>query len=298
MSEVLVVGEAIIDFVFGGIDRLPDRGEEVVASRYELRPGGSAGYASMGLAARDVNVRLATLVGTDDLSDRWLEFVEAQGVDTTPVEQVPDTTVSTAAAFLFPDERSFVTYRGATGSDRSLTPTVGACDAVLVTGFSQAPYLWSDELVAFIQALGEEDMPVFLDTNWSPSDWQGAFEAVLPAVDFLLVNDREARRLADADTVPAAGSTLVDRGAGTCVIKTGADGCTIVDTGGVETVGTEPCDAVDACGAGDFFNAGFIAARLDGHAAPDAAVTGNRCAREAIRAFALDDKLTAIRALP
>lgn len=297
MSEVLVVGDAIVDIVFGGVDQLPDPGEEVVASAYELRAGGSGGYASLGLAAVGEDVRVSTLVGTDGFSDHWVDFLADQGVDTTAVERVPDERASTAAGFLLPEDRSFVTYRGAVGSDRSLVPALDGCDAVLVAGFSQAPYLWSDGVVEFIRGLGERDVPVFLDTNWSPSPWQDAFESVVPAVDYLLVNDLEARRLGDAETVSDAGRALLERGAGTCVVKNGAEGCTIVDDSGVETVGTAPREAVDTCGAGDLFDASFVSELLDGRSAPEAAATANRCAGVAVEEFELRAKLDRIRAL-
>ena len=297
MSEVLVIGDAIVDFVFDGIGRLPDPGEETVASQYELRPGGSAGYASVGLSALGVKTHVATLVGRDPLSDRWLNFVGAQGVNTASVDRVPDETISTAAAFLTKTDRSFVTYRGACGSDRVFVPEAGNRDAVLVTGFSQAPYLWSEELISFIQSLSNQDVSVLLDTNWSSSEWHDAFAAVAPAVDYLLVNDQEARRLGDSETVAAAGQALIDCGVGTCVVKTGADGCTLVDSTGSKTVETEPRDAIDVCGAGDFFNAGFVAALLDERTALAAAANGNRCAGEAIQAFAIHEKLNRIRGL-
>lgn len=297
VSGAYVLGDAIVDLVFGGFERLPDPGEEVVASQCELRPGGSAGYAAMGLAARDVDVRVATLVGTDALSERWLDVVGDEGVDTTAVERVPGESISTAAAFLGEDDRSFVTYRGAVGADRALRPDPGDADLVLVTGFSQAPYLWSEEVVAAIRALDDRDVPVCLDTNLSPSDWQPAFEAVAPAVDYLLVNEQEVRSLGDADDIVDAGRALCGRGVGTCVVKTGSDGCTLVDADGVERVDTETRETVDACGAGDFFNAGFVAGLLDGQSATTAAAHGNRCAGAAIGTFPLREKLTRIRAL-
>ena len=296
-DDVLVVGDAIVDFVFGGIDRLPDPGEETVASQYELRPGGSGGYASMGLSALGVDTRVATFVGDDELSDSWLDFVKNQGLNTAGVERIENETISAAAAFLLEDERSFLTYRGATDTDRTLSPSVADAGAVLVAGFSQAPYLWADEMVTFIQGLANEDIPVFLDTNWSPSGWRGAFDEVVATVDYLLVNDREARKLGEAEDVATAGRELVEQGVETCVVKTGAKGCTVVSTDGVQRVGTDRREAVDACGAGDFFNAGFVAGKLAGQPDRGAAAVGNRCAGAAITEFALTDKLAGIASL-
>lgn len=297
MSEVLVVGDAIVDFVFGGVDRVPDPGEEVVASRFEVRPGGSAGYASLGLAAQNVDVRVSTPVGTDPLSEQWLTFMSAHGVDTELVERIPETGISTAAAILTDTDRSFVTYRGAAGNASIDPPEIGGEDIVLVSGFAQAPYLWSADGVAAIQTLGESDAPILLDTNWSPSGWREAFDEILPSIDYLLANDTEVRRLGGSESIPDAAGTLLDRGVGSCIIKAGEEGCLVVDTDGVETVPTDFAAAVDTCGAGDFFNAGFISALLGGRSVTTAARRGNRVAGEAIRVFSIDDKLASIESL-
>jgi len=297
MSGVLVVGDAIVDVVFGGVDRYPDPGEEVVAPRFDLRAGGSAGYASLGLATLGVEVSVATVVGSGVLSEHWLEFLSGRGVDTDSVERVPGESVSVAATFLFESDRSFLTYRGATAADRTLAVSDEEPDALLVTGLSQAPYLWTEQFVAYVRAASDAGVPVFLDTNWSAGDWQSTVESLLPAVDYLLVNDSEARRLADADTVEAAGRTLCDRGVGACAITAGAAGCVLVSEAGVERIETESVAAVDDCGAGDFFSAGFVAGIHRGESFATAADAGNRAAARAVREFELEEKLSSIAAL-
>lgn len=296
MTDVLVVGDAIVDAVFGGVSRYPDPGEEVTAPRFDLRPGGSAGYASLGLAALDADVRVATLVGSDVLSEHWVEFVSARGVDTGPVERVPGEGVSVAATFLFESDRSFLTYRGATATDRSVVAggDVAGLDALLVAGLSQAPYLWDGAVVALAEAAAEAGVPVFLDTNWSDGDWQDTAEALFPAVDYLLVNDTEVCRLAGGETVEAAGRALLDAGVGACVVTTGREGCTLVTESGVERKRAAPVEAVDRCGAGDFFNAGLVDALADGASLGEAATAANRCAGQAVRTFELGEKLAAV----
>jgi len=294
MTGVRVVGDAIVDAVFDGVDRYPDPGEEVLATRYDLRPGGSGGYASLGLAALGADVRVTTVVGSDPLSEYWVGSLADAGVDTSGIERVPGESASVAAAFLGEDDRSFVTYRGAVAAERTVVPEMAGADAVLVTGFSQAPYLWSDALVESVRDAG---VPVFLDTNWSPGDWQETVDELLPAVDYLLVNDTEATRLAGAGTVEAAGAELLDRGVGACAITAGAEGCVLVTDDGVERVGVEAVEAVDDCGAGDFFSAGLVVALSDSAALPEAARFGNRCARAAVGTFELQGKLAAMRDL-
>lgn len=293
MSNVLVLGDAIVDLVFGGVERYPARGEEVVAPRFELRPGGSAGYTALGLAALGVDVTVATTVGDDTLSGYWLDFLTTQGVDITHVTHYSDAHISTAAAFLFQDDRSFVTYRGVNETGNVPTVDVDTYDALLITGFSQAPYLWDGGARNLARTFADHNRPVLLDTNWSTGQWERPFLDLLPFVDTLLVNDQEARRLSGCDSLTTAGRVLIDDGAGACVIKDGNHGCLLVD-GAIHRVETDAVNPIDTCGAGDFFNAGYLDAALAGSDRRDAASAGNRSARTAITRFAIREKLNAL----
>ncbi|EMA05779.1 carbohydrate kinase family protein [Haloferax denitrificans] len=295
MTDVLVLGDAIVDAVFAGLDRYPDRGEELVAPSFELRPGGSAGYASLGLAALGSRPAAVTYVGDDVLSTHWRTFLDARGVDTSRVVEQPDATVSVAAGFLFDSDRSFVTHRGAMRDGAVPAVTPDGFDALFVAGLSQAPYLWGDDVVAVAREFAARGRPVFLDTNWSPGDWLSTAEALLPHVETLFANDAEARRLSGCDDLSDAAETLVADGASACVVKAGDRGCLVADDrSGTTWIETEPVASVDACGAGDFFDAGFIHARLAGADRPAAAAVANRCARAAITNFELRAKLGAI----
>jgi 2-dehydro-3-deoxygluconokinase len=67
-------------------------------------------------------------------------------------------------------------------------------------------------------------------------------------------------------------------------VKLGGDGC-LLASDGIEThVRTpEPVEPVDTTAAGDAFNAAYMAARLTGHAATDAARAGHRVAGAVVR---------------
>jgi sugar/nucleoside kinase (ribokinase family) len=56
----------------------------------------------------------------------------------------------------------------------------------------------------------------------------------------------------------------------TVVVKDGADGALACAGGELLRVGAVPVEPVDAVGAGDSFDAGFIAALLDGTPLPEA----------------------------
>jgi sugar/nucleoside kinase (ribokinase family) len=103
-----------------------------------------------------------------------------------------------------------------------------------------------------------------LDTNDDPSRrWLGR-DDVLPVTDVFLPNRSEAVGLAGEPDPVTAARRLAALGP-TVVVKDGEHGAFLVDPAGAllrsPAVGV---DAVDTTGAGDSFDAGFLAARLRG----------------------------------
>src|SRR6185295_10055360 len=100
------------------------------------------------------------------------------------------------------------------------------------------------------------------DTGWDPHE---RWDVALDAFDVLLPNAEEALRLAgraDGD-VEAAARDLARRGP-LVVVKLGADGALATTGDEVVRAAAKPVDAVETTGAGDSFDAGFLAGRLNG----------------------------------
>jgi len=134
---------------------------------------------------------------------------------------------------------------------------------VHVSSYFLQPRL-AGELAGVLSALRERGLTTSLDTNADPSGrWEGV-DDLLPHLDVLLPNRAEAVALgADPDPRRAA-AALASRGPVT-VVKSGVEGAFAVGPDGttVDDPGS-PVEVVDATGAGDTFDAAFIAAWLDG----------------------------------
>jgi 2-dehydro-3-deoxygluconokinase len=95
--------------------------------------------------------------------------------------------------------------------------------------------------------------------------WLGALADVLPFIDVLFCDEHEARNMTALDDLADAARKLLDAGAGTVVIKQGADGSTMysgemVHHQNAVIVG----ELVDTIGAGDTYDAAFIYGLLQG----------------------------------
>jgi sugar/nucleoside kinase (ribokinase family) len=294
MTRVLVAGDANLDLVLRG-DVVPRFGQaEQLLDGADLVLGSSAGICAAGLARLGVDTALVARVGADVFGARTRELLAEAGVDTASVA-ITDEPTGVSVILSAPDDRAILTLTGALASltaDDVLTALGEGADAAThlhVASYFLVPGLAS-ELPGVLTRARERGVTTSLDTNWDPAErWEGIAEC-LPHLDALLPNAQEALALAralgddPADAVAAA-IALARRGP-IVVVKDGADGgFTASPDGSVVRAPGLVADVVDTTGAGDSFDAGFLAAWLDGRPLAEAvrwgAVAGSLSTRAA-----------------
>jgi sugar/nucleoside kinase (ribokinase family) len=116
-----------------------------------------------------------------------------------------------------------------------------------------------------------------LDTNDDPEDrWDGGLEKILPYVDILMPNQREAMKMSRTDDLETALSRLAQKVA-TVVVKMGANGAAAIRKGQRFSAAAVPVAVVDSVGAGDSFDAGFLHQFLRGANLAECLAYGNLC---------------------
>jgi sugar/nucleoside kinase (ribokinase family) len=288
--RVLVAGDANLDLVLRG-DVVPRFGQaEQLLESADLVLGSSAGICAAGLARLGVETALVARVGADVFGARTRELLADAGVDTASVAVVDEPT-GVSVILSAPHDRAILTLTGALAgltADEVLTAAEGAAH-VHIASFFLVPGL-ARELPGVLARVRERGATTSLDTNWDPAErWEGVAEC-LPHLDVLLPNAQEAIALAralgeDATDAVVAARALARRGP-TVVVKDGADGGFAASPDGsiVRAPGLT-VDVVDTTGAGDSFDAGFLAAWLEGLPLADAvrraAVAGSLSTRGA-----------------
>jgi sugar/nucleoside kinase (ribokinase family) len=121
----------------------------------------------------------------------------------------------------------------------------------------------------------EAGLSISLDTNDDPDDgWEGGLRDALRYVDVFLPNEREAQKAAGAGDVETAVkklSALVPL----VVVKLGREGA-LAQRGAERFLSpARRVDAVDAVGAGDSFDAGFLHQYVRGADLPACLAAGN-----------------------
>lgn len=245
-------------------------------------------------------VKYVTGVGTDALSDEMVRFVADAGIDTAAIERIADRTVGLYLITLNGAERSFTYWRNESAA--KLLASVGArldaaladVDVAYFSGITLA--ILSPEhrrtLFKSLDRVRARGGAVVFDPNLRPRLWPdrstmaaAVIEGYRAATIALPTSPDDAELYGDADAVGTA-DRIAALGVEEIVVKAGADP-TLVRAGGLDAwVAAERVDhPVDTTGAGDSFNAGYLAARLAGGRSPAEAVRhGHAVAARVIQA--------------
>lgn len=270
MTGMLIAGDANLDLVLRG-DVVPRFGQaEQLLEAADVVLGSSAGICASGLARLGVDVTLCARVGDDLFGRETLRLLEANGVGTAEVA-VRGAATGLSVILSAPEDRAILTLGGAmtelTAADVAAAAERTGAQHVHVASLFLLPRM-ADGLADVLRALRERGVTTSLDTNWDPAErWAGVAEC-LPHVDVLLPNAAEAIALAAACGSGAADAESAARalaGHGPIVVvKDGAAGGFAVRGSDLVRAAPPAVDVVDTTGAGDSFDAGFLAAWTTG----------------------------------
>ena len=269
--RVLVAGDANLDLVLRG-DVVPRFGQaEQLLDSADLVLGSSAGICASGLARLGMDVALVARVGADVFGDRTLQLLAANGVDTAAVLRVDEPTGMSVILSGVAD-RAILTLTGAmaglTAADVRASLFPEPVEGHLhVASYFLLPGL-ADGLPALLAEARSRGVTTSLDTNWDPAGaWAGVGDC-LAYLDVFLPNAAEAVAIARAlggepEDAESAARLLAGRGP-LVAVKDGAAGAFAVTGDRLVRAPGLTIDVVDTTGAGDSFDAGFLAAWLQG----------------------------------
>lgn len=303
--SVLGIGEAMLEFASTGGDayRRGFAGDSLNTCWHMAQ-----------ILGRHAQIGYCTRVGVDAFSDELVTFIASGGIDTHWISRDPERTLGLYVISLSGAERHFSFWRE-TSAARRLADDPGALREAMqdrghvhISGITLA-VVGTAGRRHLLEALGqarEAGTVVSFDPNLRRGLWpdlaelRNVTQAVLEAVDIVLPTfDDEAQLWCDRD--PEATLDRLERaGVDEIVVKNGAADIAYAAAG---RRGRLPTPAVapvlDTTGAGDAFNAGYLAARLVGMEPPAACRLGQGVAGEIIGhhgALAPDGALSAFKA--
>jgi sugar/nucleoside kinase (ribokinase family) len=280
--DVLTVGEAFEDLIFGGLPRLPRAGEELRVPTFTTSAGGGAIITAVACARLGLRVRALTALAPGRA--RALRTERVAVINLIRSGEAWATTV----ALSMPRDRAFVTYEGV---NRSLQPRFIDALRSLTRRPRHVHFALSPQNCAgwlpVVTRLSRAGTTTSWDFGWDDRLLRDrAFGRLQASVDWLLMNDAEAKLY----------GTLVRRSQ--TVIKRGARGASAWIDGSALDSRPARASVVDTTGAGDAFNAGFLTALLGGATVAQALRLGNYVGARSTEAMGGLDGLPSRRALP
>jgi ribokinase len=266
--SVTVVGSLNEDVLLA-VERLPGRGETVIARSTTLAPGGKGANQAAAAGRLGPGVHMVGRVGDDAAGDRQLAALAECRVNVSRVHRTRGTATGTAT---IPVEE---------GTGENLIVVVPGANARLTPEDVDADPVRSADVV-----LLQLEVPLATVTAaataatgtvvLTPAPPQPLPAELIGRVDVLVPNEHELVRLAGAparERSPAQLAALAREVTGAAVVVTlGARGALVVPAGGGGPLLQPPprVDAVDTTGAGDCFCGALAQALAGGAELPDA----------------------------
>ncbi len=259
MADVLVVGIAVVDFVFG-LDALPDRAAKYRASAAEVVGGGCAANAAVAVARLGGVAHLAARLGDDRLGEMILADLDVEGVHTELARRTPGGRSSYSAVCVdAAGERMIINFRGDGLADETDwiddAPPVGA---VLVDT------RWPAGAVRALELAQRRGVPGVVDAEAPPEP------DVLARASHTVFSRDGLLSFTGGGELDAALREADARLSGWVSVTDGANGTFWIDQGNLGHIPAFKVEVRDTLGAGDIWHGAFALALAEGQATTDA----------------------------
>lgn len=285
---VLCLGEAMLEIV-----------ATTGSATCTLGVAGDSLNTAVYLSRFGIPTAFATGLGADGPAGRIRALMADEGLDARFVLEKPQGSTGLYLSETDPHgERRFTYWRDQSAArdypemcrDADLLDRLSAVPVLYLTGITLA--VMSRDEGAFLQALVQKVRisggRVAFDPNFRPALWRGRDELAQTLIawmcansDWCLATDTDQAELWGDQSATAAYARLARSTSCEVVVKCGSAGCLIGADVCVDIPG--PVAVVDTTGAGDSFNAAYLAARLKGEGVREAAMAGHRLAAKVIK---------------
>jgi 2-dehydro-3-deoxygluconokinase len=283
--KIMTLGEAMLEYRSTG------------QSRDGLHYGGDTLNTAVHMARLGCAVSYVTALGCDPLSDALIADWEREGLDTRLVLRHPERHPGIYAIHLDArGERSFLYWRDRSAARElfslasidSVVEAIAQADLFYFSHVSLAvlPPAGRAALIAAAEKVRAKRGLVAYDSNFRPRLWESPTSARIwsdratsvAAIGLPTLEDELALhdKTANAEQIAHRWHEL---GCAEVVIKRGSDG-PLFSAKGASAI-AYPCEQlamIDSSGAGDAFNAGYLAVRMQGKHPPEAVQAGHALA--------------------
>jgi sugar/nucleoside kinase (ribokinase family) len=262
--DLLVLGDCNPDLLITGAPDAQFGQRERIVEDAKLVIGGSGAITACGAARLGLRTGLIGVIGDDFFGRFMRESLAERGVDISGLSVDGERPTGVSVVLVRGEDRAILTALGTVEdlSAADFEPAGLRARHLHVSSFFLQRRLRGD-LPALLAAVRAAGTSTSIDANWDPEEeWDGGLLDALTETDILFANGEETRRIARNDDVNTAARMLAETGP-IVVVKLGQDGAIAVARDEIARAAALEVDVVDTVGAGDSFDAGFLAGFLD-----------------------------------
>lgn len=260
-NEVIVAGELNVDLLLNGMTVFPSVGTEILADRMQLALGSSSAIFASNLSTLGAGVKFLSKVGDDDFGQFCIHCLEQKNVEVSGIRKDKENGTGITVVMNYGEDRSMVTYQGA--MKNFCLDDIDFNELAVARHLHFSSYFLQPAIAPEIHILFKKAKQLGLTVSFDPQSdpdnrWEMDLKKILPFVDVFLPNLGEFKALTGSENWEQT-ATEICKYTNIIAIKAGNKGSYIFQNNNMHYC--KPFlneHVVDAIGAGDSFNAGFI----------------------------------------
>jgi len=259
MFDILVAGEINPDLILSGNVILEFGQVEKIVDSAVFTIGSSSAIFACGAARLGLNVAFIGICGEDVFGRFMLDEIQKRGVNVDNIIVRADRPTGICVILNQGSDRAILTHLGSIPDLRSSDIP----DGLLLQSrhLHVASYFLQTNLHPGLPALFQHahslGLTTSLDANYDPSEKWSGFDELLSATNIFLPNKTEALSITHTKDAESASKQLAGKSE-LIAIKLGPDGALACRQNKITHAESLELNVVDAVGAGDSFDAGFI----------------------------------------
>ncbi len=270
--DVIVLGDYFFDIIITGLKELPRLGADIFGDQLEMAPGG-AYITTVALHRLGIHAEWVAHLGNDVLSEFVIRAAQKEGLCELLFKRHDIPLRKLSVSFSYPHDRGFISYCDGFDSDYPVEDIVARSPAWVVN----PPLGGEKHIQDFLHAIHAAGSKIYLDSQFVDYslDVPGVGDT-LGLVDIFTCNQSEAHRLTGCSEPQQAAAVLANY-CPMVIVKCGGNGAYARAGTSLWYSPALPVQVVDTTGAGDSFNAGFLAGVLKKETIETCLRYGNIC---------------------
>lgn len=260
--DILIPGNYSADMIFRDLNGQPELGENLFSRYFDVVPGGISNTV-FALQRLGIHVGWLTEAGNDMFSQFVIHRAEQEGIDTSLILRRDESMRRVTVALSYPEDRAFVSYTEREPDVIELTQQLD--DSITYSHLHFARLHIDARMPDLLRRCRERG--IFVSTDCQHHEYtldDPLVKDILSLTDLFIPNAKEAQELTQTNSVSAAAKELRQI-VPNLIIKEGDKGAHAWYEDRHVFQEALELKSRDTTGAGDVFNAGVLAAHIQGY---------------------------------